>query len=52
MKTIIKYTFAGLLGVATLSACTDILDKSPLTEISQEDLLHLWRHTPTPCITR
>ena len=38
MKTIIKYTFAGLLGVATLSACTDFLDKSPLTEISQEDL--------------
>lgn len=38
MNTYIKSLFAGLCGMALMTSCTDILDKTPLTEISQEDL--------------
>ncbi len=38
MNTYIKSFFAGILGMASMTSCSDILDKTPLTEISQEDL--------------
>lgn len=38
MKTYIKYLTIGLFCASVLSSCSDILDKKPLTEISEEDL--------------
>lgn len=38
MNKYIKTLFAGMLSMTLLSSCTDILDKAPLTEISEEDL--------------
>lgn len=38
MKSYFKYIVMGLLSASMLSSCTDILDKAPLTEISEENL--------------
>lgn len=38
MKTYIKYILAGLLSTSLFPSCSDILDKKPLTEISEDDL--------------
>ena len=38
MKTYIKYLLAGLLSTSLFPSCSDILDKKPLTEISEDDL--------------
>lgn len=38
MKLYIKYLTIGLMATTMLSSCTDILDKKPLTEISDNDL--------------
>lgn len=38
MKSYYKYLLAGLLSTSLLTSCTDILDKAPLTEISEENL--------------
>lgn len=38
MKLYIKYLTIGLMATTMLSSCTDILDKKPLTEVSDNDL--------------
>lgn len=38
MKSCFKYIVLGLLSTSMVSSCTDILDKAPLTEISEENL--------------
>ena len=38
MKLYIKYLTIGLMATTMLASCADILDKKPLTEISDNDL--------------